>query len=216
MGCDGIMKERGLRATGFGVQKLTVVNIVIKPDKGLRATGFGVQKLTVVNIDMKPDFQRVTNDDVPQALALMRGLYGPGNTPWSAQVAEEALRELMRSPEKGGAWLIRIEEQRGGPRLRSRVWNAYVGTAGYFVLTLAFSLEFGGVFALLDELYLRDPWRGRGIGSATLKFIEEQCRVMGAATLRLEAGFDNPDAVRFYESHGLHREQRHLMTKRLR
>ena len=148
---------------------------------------------------MMPDFQRVTAADLPEVLELMRGLYRLGSAPWSAPVAERSSRELIGSPEKGGAWMIRIEGQ----------------TVGYFVLTLAFSLEFGGTFALLDELYLREQWTGRGIGSATLQFIEEQCRVMGAATLRLEAGFDNPDAVRFYERHGLHREQRHLMTKRL-
>jgi len=83
------------------------------------------------------------------------------------------------------------------------------------VLTLAFSLEFGGIFALLDELYIGPTFRNQGVGEATLRFVEEQCREFGAATLRLETGTDNPDAVRFYERHGLTREARYLMTKRL-
>jgi GNAT superfamily N-acetyltransferase len=129
----------------------------------------------------------------------MEQLYRHTHMTWSQQTAESSLGELLRSREKGGAWLIRIDG----------------AAAGYFILTLAFSLEFGGTFALLDELYVQPKSRGQGIGSATLRFVEVQCRELGAATLRLETGFDNPDAVRFYERHGLTREQRHLMTKRL-
>jgi GNAT superfamily N-acetyltransferase len=88
-------------------------------------------------------------------------------------------------------------------------------TVGYFVLTIAFSLEFGGKFGLLDELFIRDEYTGRGIGTATMKFVEQQCREISAATLRLEVGIQNPDARRFYERHGMRREARHLMTKRL-
>ena len=129
----------------------------------------------------------------------MQALYQHTGMPWSQPIADRALGELLRSPEKGGAWLIRVD----------------TAPAGYFILTLAFSLEFGGIFALLDELYIDPQWRGQGIGSATLRFVEEQSRDLGAATLRLETGIDNPDAVRFYERHGLKREKRYLMTKRL-
>lgn len=129
----------------------------------------------------------------------MRQLYEHTGMPWSESVARNSVDELLRSPGKGGVWLIRVE-----------------GSAiGYFVLTLAFSLEFGGVFSLLDELYVVPQSRSQGIGSATLHFAEERSRELGAATLRLETGTDNPDAVRFYERHGLRREERYLMTKRL-
>ena len=130
---------------------------------------------------------------------MMQQLYAHTGMPWSPQVAESSVGELLRHPEKGGVWLIRSD-----------------GVAiGYFVLTLSFSLEFGGVFALLDELYIVPEARCQGIGAATLRFIGEQCRKFGAATLRLETGTDNQDAVRFYERHGLRREERYLMTKRL-
>ena len=148
---------------------------------------------------MTPTFQRFTTESISEMLCLMQGLYEHTHMTWSGPAAESSLRELVNTPEKGGAWLIRSQGE----------------AVGYFVLTLAFSLEFGGVFALLDELYVGPKARGQGIGSATLRFVEEQCREMGAATLRLETGTDNPDAVRFYERHGLQREQRYLMTKRL-
>ncbi len=149
---------------------------------------------------MQPDFQAVTADQLPGFLVLMQQLYEHTGMPWSPRIAENSLGELLRSPEKGGAWLVRVD---GTP-------------VGYFVLTLAFSLEFGGTFALLDELYIVPESRGQGIGAATLRFVEEQCRELGAATLRLETGTNNPSAVRFYEQHGLRREERYLMTKRLK
>ena len=129
----------------------------------------------------------------------MQGLYEHAGMTWSRTVAERSLRELVNTPEKGGAWVIRSQGE----------------AVGYLVLTLAFSLEFGGVFALLDELYIEPGRRGQGIGSATLRFAEVESREMGAATLRLETGKDNIDAVRFYERHGLGRDERYLMTKRL-
>ncbi len=148
---------------------------------------------------MQPDFQAVTADQLPGFLTLMQQLYADTGMPWSPRTAENSLEELLRTPEKGGAWLIRMDAI----------------PVGYFVLTLAFSLEFGGVFALLDELYVVPESRGQGIGSAALRFIEEQCRELGAATLRLETGTENTSALRFYERHGLGREERYLMTKRL-
>ena len=148
---------------------------------------------------MTPDFQQFTNANRGELVSLMRQLYEHSGMSWSEPVAQRACEELLRSPDKGGAWMVRVQNE----------------TAGYFVLTLAFSLEFGGVFGLLDELYVRPEWRGKGIGTAALRFAERQCRELGGSALRLETGTENTHAVRFYERHGLSREERYLMTKRL-
>jgi GNAT superfamily N-acetyltransferase len=129
----------------------------------------------------------------------MEELYRHERIRWSTEVARPAVEELLSKNEQGGAWLIEMEEE----------------VIGYCVLTMAFSLEFGGKFALLDELFIRDEWRGKGIGGAALQFIERQSRRLGAKALRLEAGYANPDATRFYERNQFRREERYLMTKRL-
>src|SRR5689334_2521846 len=105
---------------------------------------------------MTPIFQRVTGDRLTELLKLMQELYQHTGMPWSEYTARNSLSELLGNPEKGAAWLVRIDDE----------------LAGYFVLTLAFSLEFGGTFALLDELYIQPPRRSHGIGSATLRFVE--------------------------------------------
>src|ERR1051326_3593007 len=147
----------------------------------------------------QPVFQAVTSDRADQLLALMEELYHHEGIPWSTEVARLAVQGLLDQSGNGGAWLIEIEKE----------------VVGYCVLTMAFSLEFGGRFALLDELYLREAWTGKGIGSEALRFIEQQSRAMGAKALRLEAGYENKHAIRFYELKGFRREERYLMTKRL-
>jgi len=42
------------------------------------------------------------------------------------------------------------------------------GIVGYAVLAFGFSLEFDGRDAFLDELFIAEPCRGQGIGSAVL------------------------------------------------
>lgn len=148
----------------------------------------------------KPHFQAVTKGAADQLLALMRRLYAHGSMPWRQADARRAVRELLAHKRLGGAWFITVSGE----------------VIGYFVLTLAFSLEFGGAFALLDELYVHELWRERGIGRKALRFVEQQARAMGARAVRLEAGYDNERAVTFYERSGLQREKRYLMTKRLR
>ena len=148
---------------------------------------------------IKPVFHAVTSNHAAELLGLMEELYHHESIPWRTEVARLAVQELIAERGRGGAWLIKVGKE----------------TVGYFVVTLAFSAEFGGRFALLDELYLREAWTKKGIGGEALRFIEEQSRAMGAKALRLEAGYENKGAVRFYESNGFRREERYLMTKRL-
>jgi len=84
---------------------------------------------------------------------------------------------------------------------------------GYAVIGFGFSLEFGGRDALLDEFYLREAFRGRGIGSATLRSIEDLCRAKGILAIHLEADYVNARVHEFYKRTGYRDHERHLMTK---
>lgn len=113
------------------------------------------------------------------------------------ETRNRAMTELIAHPEFGGAWLILA----GG------------AAAGYLVLTACYSLEFHGRFGLLDELFIEEAWRGNGIGSAALAFVDEQCRARGWKTVRLEVAEDNDGARRLYQRFGYRTERRRLMTK---
>jgi GNAT superfamily N-acetyltransferase len=60
--------------------------------------------------------------------------------------------------------------------------------------------------AFIELLMIGQPWRGRGLGTAVLKWIEE--RVWEAAeitTLRLGVQVNNPRGISFWEAHGFRR-----------
>lgn len=98
-----------------------------------------------------------------------------------------------------------------------RVWLiCTAGTAiGYMVLTLGFSLEYGGRDAFIDEIYIREPSRGQGIGTHALSFAEERCRALGVRALHLEVERANSGAYNVYRRVGFVDHDRYLMTKRI-
>ena len=67
--------------------------------------------------------------------------------------------------------------------------------------------------ALLDELYIDDAYRGRGLGPAAIEFASQWSRDRGFVALRLELAADNTHALHVYEKSGFHLHNRRLMTK---
>ncbi|HBN82141.1 MAG TPA: N-acetyltransferase, partial [Ruminococcaceae bacterium] len=68
----------------------------------------------------------------------------------------DAFEELMRSEDYITAYLL---EQDGK-------------AAGYALLSRQFSQEAGGMALWIDEIYIRPPFRGRGLGSEFFRFLE--------------------------------------------
>ena len=127
----------------------------------------------------------------------MAKLYAQGGDPFDAGRARRATAKLLEEPEFGGVWMI----EDGGV------------LAGYVVLLLGYSLEFGGQFGLLDELFLDEPYRGRGLGAEALAFAERECRERGWQALRLEVGQKNRRAIDLYSRAGFQMHDRFLMTR---
>jgi ribosomal protein S18 acetylase RimI-like enzyme len=113
-------------------------------------------------------------------------------------VLEAALRQLLADASIGAVWLV---EEDGD-------------ACGYALTTFCFDLEFGGREAWLTEIWIDEPARGRGAGTAALAQIEEQLRARGVRALHLQARADNP-AMRLYERAGFERVPRVVMTRRL-
>jgi len=73
--------------------------------------------------------------------------------------------------------------------------------AGYGMVTHSFSTEFGGKCLWLEDLYLKEEYRGLGIGTKYFEYIE---KVYGdkCAVQRLEVERDNEGAIRNYKRNG--------------
>lgn len=99
-----------------------------------------------------------------------------------------------------------------------RIYIAKAGNqyAGYSILTFGYSLEYYGRDALVDELYVREAYRGKGIGGSLLSRFEEICMEQNIYALHLEVDHTNYNAQEVYRKKGYKDHDRYLMTKWLR
>jgi ribosomal protein S18 acetylase RimI-like enzyme len=130
-------------------------------------------------------------------LPLVAEFYACEGIGFHEERARRALATLLADPSLGRVWWI----DEGG------------AAAGYMVMTIGFSLEFAGRFALIDELYLRPAHRGSGAGTRAVEAAAAACRGMGVAAIRLEVSNDNPRARRLYDRLGFRAHGRDLMTR---
>ena len=57
----------------------------------------------------------------------------------------------------------------------------------------------------LKRMYVRDKFRGRGLGRMLLAYLEKLALDRGVTTMRLETGTRQPEAVALYETAGYYR-----------
>lgn len=74
-------------------------------------------------------------------------------------------------------------------------------TAGYAVTAKTYSQEAGGYVIWIEELYIKEEFRSKGLGREFFSYIERKAEGF-AARLRLEVEADNKRAVSLYERLG--------------
>lgn len=146
---------------------------------------------------MQAEFKRASPADIATLLLLMQEFYAHEELAFDEARARQSLLGLLQNEAHGHAYLIFRQGE----------------LAGYAVLTFGYSLEFGGVDALVDELYLREAARGQGLGRETLAFLAETCRARGIQALHLVVEHKNARAHAVYQQFGFRDQPRHLMTK---
>jgi GNAT superfamily N-acetyltransferase len=133
-------------------------------------------------------------------LDMMEQFYAGERYPFDREKARGALEPFLANSGLGRAWLFRDED----------------AAVGYFVLTLGWSLEYGGRDAFVDELFVSPSHRGRGLGRRALEVIEEACRELGVQALHLEVEQHNFQATELYRRWGFEDHDRRLMSKLFR
>lgn len=85
---------------------------------------------------------------------------------------------------------------------------------GYIVITFGWSVEFGGMDAFVDELYVRPAVRGRGVASEVLTELPNALAGAGLRAIHLEVDRENEVAQRLYLRNRFEpREKYMLMSK---
>ena len=137
-----------------------------------------------------------TSNDIPALVELMAEFYGESDYPLPIDAATRTFSALLRDPKLARAWIMEAD---GAP-------------AGYVVLTVAFSMEYGGLRGFVDDLFVRSAARGRGLAAQALSELRRTAEEMGVRALLVETGPDNAIAKRVYARAGFRDSGRALLT----
>jgi len=97
-----------------------------------------------------------------------------------------------------------------------KIWVAMTGDRliGYLVMVFLMSLEYGGMAAEIDELYVDGSERGRGVGTALLKAAEKGLLQRRITRMSLRVGKSNLAGTGFYKKHGFRKRDEFLVMDR--
>jgi ribosomal protein S18 acetylase RimI-like enzyme len=142
-----------------------------------------------------PSFTQATRSDLETFLTLQRDFYAGA----SLEIAPEVIAATSALIDDDALGLICLVSDD-------------TGIVGYFVLTYGYSLERGGRFALLDELYIVPAARNRGLGRAAVTHAAELACSARCRSLHLEAEHRNLRVQALYAGLGFLKLARHYLT----
>jgi GNAT superfamily N-acetyltransferase len=139
-----------------------------------------------------------TPDDVHVVDGLVAAFHALEGVSVASAPRLASIETLLANPGYGRILLIKT----GGGEI-----------VGYAVMAFGFSLEFGGRDAYVDEIFILEPQRGKGLGSAALEAVCQRARTYGLCALHLEVERDNTNAKALYLKNGFEdRVHYHLMS----
>jgi GNAT superfamily N-acetyltransferase len=117
------------------------------------------------------------------------------------QLLEESLRGGEPVPDNFAKALHKAVEAGELEVLAARAEGRAVGVA---VLAYCLSISAGGLFASIEDLYVRPDARRRGVGRALLEAVEKRCSSRGVSYV--EAQIEDEEAGAFYSALGYEAE----------
>lgn len=144
-------------------------------------------------------FKPLEASQIETITSMMKDFYTIDNYPIDIKVSKKLFQEFISDEHLGKAWLIYSEDE----------------LVGYVILTFVFSFEYQGRIAFIDELYLKESARGRGIGAKTLQFIKEQIPKLSLKLLYLEVEHHNENAQKLYLANDFEIHNRKLLKYKL-
>ncbi|MDP5335836.1 MAG: GNAT family N-acetyltransferase [Paracoccaceae bacterium] len=121
-------------------------------------------------------------EDLDRILPLVAAFHAEMGYDTDAAHHTRAIAPLLDGSPHGAVWLI-------GPR-RAPV--------GYVVISFGWSVEFGGLDGIVDEIFVRPAVRGRGMGFEALNGIAKALGASGVRALHLEVARDDTRTQAFY------------------
>ena len=149
---------------------------------------------------MKLAFSAASDKDLDLLLDFMEKFYSIDNYPFDREVMKTAVTRLIHDNSLGYLWLIRLDDK----------------PVGYAALTLGYSFEYKGREAFVEEIFVLEEFRGRGIGTRALEFVIEKAKEIGINALHLEVEKHNEAGISLYRKFKFEDHNRILMTRWLK
>ena len=136
-------------------------------------------------------------DDLDKLLALVASFHAFENIDRTDDHRRAAVTPLLDGSPHGAVWLIGMRR----------------APVGYICISFGWSLELGGMDGFIDEFFIRETVRGRGMGTEVLISLLPQLAEAGVKALHLEVAQGNDTASRLYQKLGFkNRDKYNLMT----
>jgi ribosomal protein S18 acetylase RimI-like enzyme len=145
-------------------------------------------------------FKPLALSDIETIVTMMQQFYTIDNYPSDIDVSKALFQEFISNENLGKSWLIVSDNE----------------IVGYIILTFVFSFEYQGKIAFLDELYLTEKARGKGIGSKAIAFIQSESHKLSLKLIYLEVEQHNEKAQKLYLAHDFELHNRKLMKYKIK
>jgi len=144
-------------------------------------------------------FKSLEISQIDTIISMMQDFYAIDNYPIDVEVSKKLFQEFISDEKLGKAWLIYTNEE----------------IVGYVILTFIFSFEYKGKIAFIDELYIKEDFRGKRIGKQTLDFVKQQAVLLNVKLLYLEVENHNENAQKLYLANDFELHNRKLLKHKL-
>ena len=139
-----------------------------------------------------------TPEHLDKLTALVEAFHAEADIASSPEMRAAGVAPLLDGVPHGCAYLI------GPPR----------APIGYIVICFGWSVEFGGLDAIVDELYIRPGVRGRGIATEALIALPNALSGAGLRAIHLEVDKDNAAAIKLYRRAGFAPREKYMFMSR--
>lgn len=139
------------------------------------------------------------SEEIDDLLDLMSDFYAESDYDLNRELSRRALDDLIANSSLGKVWLMRH-----GGRI-----------AGYIVLTVCFSMEYGGLSGYVDDLFVRPEFRRQGLGRLAMGALLSECHQRNVRAIHVEVDRNNQCAKNLYGKFGFREDDRELLTCKL-
>lgn len=136
-----------------------------------------------------------TAADLDRLLPMVAACHAEAGIDVTDEHRRNAVAPLLDGSPHGAVWFI-------GPKM---------SPVGYLAVSFGWSIEMGGMDGFIDEIWVREKVRGRGMGSEAIGAILKTLKEAGLVALHLEMA-EGGRSERMYRRLGFRRRDAALLT----